>query len=197
MRHRAQALPRRIPSRRGRRGSQGRADTVLRPRAAPKIMYPLVLDLAADRIPVAVACRVLRFSKQAFYKWREELVSQRDWDDAHLINAALDIHADDPEFGYRFIADDLADSRFRGRGEQGPAFVRAAGHLQRIRQETRPDLPARPTGPRRPGSPRFRRHRMLARPTSQETHRRPHCSARSAMTRKHTSRRSSRRRPTC
>jgi putative transposase len=58
---------------------------------------------------VAVACRVLGFSKQAFYKWREEPVSQRDWDDAHLINAALDIHADDPEFGYRFIADELAD----------------------------------------------------------------------------------------
>ena len=34
-------------------------------------------------------------------------VSQRDWDDAHLINAALDIHHDDPGFGYRFIADEL------------------------------------------------------------------------------------------
>jgi transposase InsO family protein len=34
-------------------------------------------------------------------------VSQRDWDDAHLINAAHDIHADDPAFGYRFIADEL------------------------------------------------------------------------------------------
>ena len=28
-------------------------------------------------------------------------------DDAHLINAALDIHGDDPAFGYRFIADEL------------------------------------------------------------------------------------------
>jgi hypothetical protein len=27
--------------------------------------------------------------------------------DAHLVNAALDIHADDPAFGYRFIADEL------------------------------------------------------------------------------------------
>ncbi len=31
--------------------------------------YPLVLDLAADGIPVAVTCRVLGFSKQGFYKW--------------------------------------------------------------------------------------------------------------------------------
>jgi putative transposase len=70
--------------------------------------YPLVEDLAADGIPVAVACRVLGFSKQAFYRWKADPVSQRDWDDAHLINAALDIHHDDPAFGYRFIADELA-----------------------------------------------------------------------------------------
>src|SRR5829696_683986 len=34
--------------------------------------------------------------------------SDRDWDDAHLINAAVDVHHDDPEFGYRFITDELA-----------------------------------------------------------------------------------------
>jgi putative transposase len=71
------------------------------------MMFPLVLDLAADRIPVTVTCRVLGFSKQAFYQWKSSPVSQRDWDDAHLINIALDIHHDDPEFGYRFIADQL------------------------------------------------------------------------------------------
>ena len=72
------------------------------------MMFPLVRDLAADKIPVAVTCRVLGFSKQAFYKWQADPVCQRDWDDAHLINAAIDIHHDDPEFGYRFIADELA-----------------------------------------------------------------------------------------
>jgi transposase InsO family protein len=71
------------------------------------MMYPLVLDLAADGIPVAVTCRVLGFSKQAFYAWKQAPVSRRDRDDAYLINAALDIHADDPAFGYRFIADEL------------------------------------------------------------------------------------------
>ncbi len=73
------------------------------------MMYPLVLDLAADSIPVTVTCRVLGFSKQAFYKWKANPVTDRDWDDAHLINAARDIHHDDPEFGYRFIADELAE----------------------------------------------------------------------------------------
>src|SRR3954469_2590234 len=72
------------------------------------MMYPLVEDLAADGIPVAVTCRVLGFSKQAFYAWKNSPVSRRDLDDAHLINAALDIHRDDPAFGYRFIADELS-----------------------------------------------------------------------------------------
>jgi putative transposase len=56
-----------------------------------------------------VTCRVLGFTKQAYYAWRKQPVSQRDWDDAHLINAAYDIHADDPAFGYRFIADELRE----------------------------------------------------------------------------------------
>ena len=77
------------------------------------MMYPLVLDLAADDIPVAVTCRVLGFSKQAFYKWRAKPVSDRDYDDAHLINAAVDVHHDDPEFGYRFITDELAGRGWR------------------------------------------------------------------------------------
>jgi transposase InsO family protein len=71
------------------------------------MIYPLVRELAAEHIPVAVTCRVLGFSTQAFYKWCANPVSQRDWDDAHLINAAYDIHHDDPAFGYRFIADQL------------------------------------------------------------------------------------------
>jgi putative transposase len=74
--------------------------------------YPLVRDLAADGIPVSVTCRVLGFSTQGFNKWRRNPVSQRDWDDAHLTNAALDVHVDDPAFGYRLIADELADAGF-------------------------------------------------------------------------------------
>jgi hypothetical protein len=36
-------------------------------------------------------------------------VTERDWVDAHLVNVALDIHDDDPAFGYRFIADELPE----------------------------------------------------------------------------------------
>ena len=34
------------------------------------MIYPLVPDLAADGVPVAVTCRVLGFSKQGFYRWK-------------------------------------------------------------------------------------------------------------------------------
>jgi len=64
---------------------------------------------ARIRVPVAVACRVLELSPQGYYKWLKDPVSQRDWDDAHVIDVVLGIHADDPTLGYRFIADELAD----------------------------------------------------------------------------------------
>jgi transposase InsO family protein len=69
--------------------------------------YPLVVELAAEGIPVRLSCSVLGFSPQAFYKWRAAPVCERDLADAHLVNAIVDIHSDDPEFGYRFIADEL------------------------------------------------------------------------------------------
>jgi len=71
------------------------------------MMYPLVRELAVDGIPVTVTCRVLGFSKQGYFKWLANPVTDREWADAHLINAAVDIHHDDPAFGYRFIADEL------------------------------------------------------------------------------------------
>ena len=73
------------------------------------MIYPLVRDLATDGVLVVVTCRVLGFSPQAFYKWRANPVSDRDWNDAHLVDTARLIHADDPSFGYRFIADALDD----------------------------------------------------------------------------------------
>ena len=36
------------------------------------MMYPLVRELAVDGVPVTVTCRVLRFSKQAFYQWKRK-----------------------------------------------------------------------------------------------------------------------------
>jgi putative transposase len=56
---------------------------------------------------------VLGFSKQAFYAWKAARVPDRGWMDAHLINAALNVHRDDPAFGNRFIAEELNDQGLR------------------------------------------------------------------------------------
>lgn len=70
--------------------------------------YPLVRDLAAEGIPVRWTCGVLGHSTQAYYAWVAAPVSRRDLDDAYLTDALIDAHGDDPEFGYRFLADELA-----------------------------------------------------------------------------------------
>ncbi|WP_258016856.1 IS3 family transposase [Nocardioides marinisabuli] len=79
----------------------------------PKIVFPLVREMAAAgapiRVPVAVALRVLGLSRQGYYKWLADPVSQRDWDDAHLLDVILEVHEDDATLGYRLITDELAD----------------------------------------------------------------------------------------
>ena len=62
---------------------------------------------APVRVPVAVALRVLGLSRQGYYQWLKDPVSQRDWDDAHLIDVLYDLHADDVTLGYRFLTDEL------------------------------------------------------------------------------------------
>jgi putative transposase len=69
--------------------------------------YPLVRDLAAEGIPVRLTCGVLGFSTQAYYAWLAHRVGARELEDAYLTNALVDAHGDDPEFGYRFLADEL------------------------------------------------------------------------------------------
>jgi len=73
----------------------------------------MVATGARIRVPVAVACRVLGLTTQGYYKWRKDPVSRRDWDDAHVIDALLGIHEDDPILGYRFLTDELAEGEHR------------------------------------------------------------------------------------
>jgi transposase InsO family protein len=74
------------------------------------MMYPLVRELAVDGIPVAVTRRVLKIARQPYYRWLKEPVTDRDLAEAHLANAIFDAHRDDPEFGYRFLADEVRDA---------------------------------------------------------------------------------------
>jgi transposase InsO family protein len=69
--------------------------------------YPLVHDLAVDGIPVTVTCRVLKLCRQQYYSWIDRPVTDAELDEAWLANAIFDAHRDDPEFGYRFLADEV------------------------------------------------------------------------------------------
>jgi len=77
------------------------------------MIYPLVRELAVQttgiRVSVAVASRVLGFSEQAYYQWARKPVSNREAEEFELIRVLRELHADDPEGGYRVLADDLKD----------------------------------------------------------------------------------------
>lgn len=76
-------------------------------------MYPLVRELAADGIPVAVTCRVLNLSRQPYYRWVAHPVTETELRAAYRANALFDAHRDDPEFGYRYL---LEEAREAGHG---------------------------------------------------------------------------------
>ena len=71
------------------------------------MMYPLVRELAVDGVPVTVTCRALNIARQPYYRGLKAPITDGELDDAYLANAIFDAHQDDPEFGYRFLADEL------------------------------------------------------------------------------------------
>jgi transposase InsO family protein len=69
-----------------------------------------VKELAADRIPVAVTCRVLKLARQPYYRWLVDPVVDGELVEAYRANALFDAHRDDPEFGHRLLADEARDA---------------------------------------------------------------------------------------
>ena len=63
-------------------------------------------ELAADGIPVAVTCRVLKLARQPYYRWRADPVTDAERAEAYRANALFDAHRDDPEFGYRYLVEE-------------------------------------------------------------------------------------------
>ena len=68
-------------------------------------------ELAADGIPVAVTCRVLKLARQPYYRWLANPVTDAERVEAYRANALFDAHRDDPEFGYRFLVAEAARCR--------------------------------------------------------------------------------------
>jgi putative transposase len=69
-----------------------------------------VKELAANGIPVAVTCRVLKLARQPYYRWLATPVTDAEYLEAHRANALFDAHRDDPEFGYRFLVEEARDA---------------------------------------------------------------------------------------
>jgi transposase InsO family protein len=83
-----------------------------------------VKELAADGTPVAVTCRVLKLARQPYYRWLDKPVTDTVLEEAHRAKALFDAHRDDPEFGYRFLADEA-------RGAGARMADRTAGRICR------------------------------------------------------------------
>ncbi len=77
------------------------------------MIYPLVAELAEAGIPVTVSCRVLKLARQPYYRWRKDPVRDADVLRAYRINALHDAHAEDPTFGYRYLADEARRAGWR------------------------------------------------------------------------------------
>lgn len=67
-------------------------------------------ELAADGIPVAVTCRVLKLARQPYYRWRANPITDAELVEAYRANALFDAHHEDPEFGYRYLAAEAANA---------------------------------------------------------------------------------------
>ena len=126
-------------------------------------MYPLVRELADDGVPVTVTCRVLNLARQPYYRWLRAPFTDAELDEAWLANAIFDAHRDDPEFGYRFLCDEIRDvghavcertvwricrdmgwwSSFGKRRSSKKAKVGAPSHDDLVRREFTADRPNR------------------------------------------------------
>lgn len=67
-------------------------------------------ELAESGIPVTVTCRVLKLSRQPYYRWLANPITPSEMVEAYRANALFDARQDDPEFGHRLLADEARDN---------------------------------------------------------------------------------------
>jgi len=65
-----------------------------------------VKELAVSGIPVTVTCRVLKLSRQPYYRWLADPITPSERVEAYRANVLFHAHRDDPEFGHRLLADE-------------------------------------------------------------------------------------------
>lgn len=62
---------------------------------------------------MAVTCRVLGLSTQAYHKRLKNTVSVGEIEERELIGKLHELHEEDPDGGYRVLADDLEDAGYQ------------------------------------------------------------------------------------
>ena len=105
-------------------------------------------ELAADGIPVAVTCRVLKLARQPYYRWRAHPVTDTELEAAYRANALFDAHRDDPEFGYRFLADEARDAGVAMANRTAWRICSDNGWWSAFGKKTAPARPGRSPGRR-------------------------------------------------
>lgn len=63
-------------------------------------------ELAVSGIPVTVTCRVLKLSRQPYYRWLADTITPSERVEACRANVLFHAHRDDPEFRHRLLADE-------------------------------------------------------------------------------------------
>lgn len=91
-----------------------------------------------------MTCRVLGFSTQAYYKWLKTPVSARGIEERELIGKLHELHEEDPEGGYRVLADDLEDAGYQISERRVWRLCRKAGIRSVISKRQRKYSPAGP-----------------------------------------------------
>ena len=59
---------------------------------------------------MAVTCRVLKLARQPYYRWLATPITDAEIVEAYRADALFDAHGEDPEFGYRYLAEEARDA---------------------------------------------------------------------------------------
>ena len=66
-----------------------------------------------------MTCRVLKLARQPYHRWFTSLVTARQLNEVYLADPLFDAHHDDPEYGYRLLADEARDAGHAGCDRRG------------------------------------------------------------------------------
>lgn len=102
------------------------------------MIYPVVRELAADGVPVAVACRVLQVSTSGFYAWRDRPLSPRAVADQQLTGVIREVHtASHGTYGARRVHAELHLGQGVRVGRKRVERLMRAGCLQGVSRRRR------------------------------------------------------------